>query len=233
MYRKLLIALCGAALAVLAPTASGALASGTGTKVSVRVEGLNKTLLAPKRVHAPSSGSITKGGTPAGKCPATSAAGALDVATKHNWTGTYNAKYSDLEITKILGEAHSFSSSNFWEIFVNNVAASTGVCGITLHKGDQLLFAAVPDKGTEYPLGDSVPKSVKVGHTLKIKVVGYDAAGKSKPLGSATVEIGSATVKTNTHGVARIKPTKTGKLVVQASKAGYIRAAPVSVHVTP
>ena len=45
--------------------------------VSVRVEGPTRTLLETKTVTAPSTGSITLGGTPKGQCPADSAAGAL------------------------------------------------------------------------------------------------------------------------------------------------------------
>ena len=39
------------------------------TKVSFRVEGASKTLLPAKTVTVPTSGSITKGGTPKGSLP--------------------------------------------------------------------------------------------------------------------------------------------------------------------
>src|SRR5439155_1094799 len=80
-----LIALCGATIAVFAVTPAAPLAA-AGTNVTVRVEGAKKTLL-PATSASTHSGWITKAGTPTGKCPASSAAGALDVATSHNWGG--------------------------------------------------------------------------------------------------------------------------------------------------
>ncbi len=79
------IALAGVSLALVAGAPAAALAA--GTTVSVRVEGLTRTLLATKVVHT-HSGSITKGGTPSRRLSATTAAGALDVATRHRWSGT-------------------------------------------------------------------------------------------------------------------------------------------------
>ncbi len=226
MYRKLLFALCGAALAVVAPSAFAAKSAPT---VTVRVEGLKKTLLAPKAVST-TGAAVTKGGH---SCTGSSGAGALNRATHGHWSGKW---FSGLgfEAYTILGETDQYTTTkSYWELFVNNIASSVGMCGVALHKGDQLMFAAVPDTPTEYPLRDSAPKTVKVGDTLKVKVVSFTPAGKAKPQAGATVKIGSTTVKTNKHGVARFKPTKSGKLTVQASEKGWIRAAPLSVTVTP
>jgi len=228
MHRKLLIALCGAVLALAALFASGGFAAAAGTSVVVRVEGLKKTLLAPKRVKT-TGPAVSKDGH---SCSGSSGAGALNRGTHGHWSGKWFSGLG-IEVYTILGETNEYSTTHsYWEVFVNNVA-SLGVCSITLHKGDQLLLAAVPDTGTEYPLGESAPKTVKVGHMLKVKVVGYGASGKAKPLAGATVKLGSKTVKTNSHGVASLKPTKAGKLIVQASDKGWIRAAPLSVRVTP
>jgi len=233
MNRKFVVAVCAAVLACAAVPVSGALGAGSnGTSVTVRVEGLKKTLLAPKLVKAPTAGSITKGGAPAGACPAASGAGALDVATKHKWNGKYSQSVKDIFITKILGDSES-GTKFFWSIYVNNVASSTGACGIKLHKGDQLLFAVVPATGTTFPLGLKAPASVKVLHKLKVTVLAYDAKGKTKPLAGATVEAGKLTGTTNKHGVVRLKPTKTGKVVIVARDKGYVRAAPLTVTVTP
>ena len=158
MLRGALV-IAAVAVPVAFASAAGASSSGSPATVSVRVEGLTKTLLVPTTVTT-HTGSITKGGTPAGTCPATSAAGALDVATHHHWAGYYDTKYEDLEVIGILGESHSFTSKDYWEVFVDNVAAQAGICGLKLHKGEQLLFAAVPDNGpTEYPLGARVAES--------------------------------------------------------------------------
>jgi hypothetical protein len=203
----------------------------TGPAVTVRVEGLKRTLLSPTVIHA-HSGSITKFGAPAGKCPAASAQGALDVATHHDWGGSWSTTYAEYEILSILGETHSFSSKDYWEIFVDNVAASSGACQLTLHSGEQLLFAAVPDSPTTYPLALEAPTSAKVGHTATVKVVYFNGRGKAKPLSGATVSVAGHSVKTNGHGTVRLTPSHAGTFVLRAEHAGYVRAAPVTVHVS-
>ena len=60
-----------AAVLVLALSAP---ALGANSAISVRVEGAKRTLLPATAAHA-ESGSITKGGTPAGTCPGSSATG--------------------------------------------------------------------------------------------------------------------------------------------------------------
>jgi hypothetical protein len=136
MNFKTLIALLGAI--VLALTASGAaLAAGSGPSVSVQVKTMTKTLLTATGVHG-EQGSISKGGTPKGKCSGATAAGALDAATHGKWTAKWYAKYNDIFVTSILG-VHP-TGSQFWEIVVNGKAASTGACEIKLHAGQKLLF---------------------------------------------------------------------------------------------
>ena len=238
MYPKKLLAVGGATLMLAAlPAAAGA------TNVTVRVEGHNKALLAPRTVHV-RSGWITRYGAPRGKCPASSAQGALDAATSHRWRGTWTTQFGpEYEVTSILGETHSFSSKYYWEIFTNNVAATAGGCEIKLHRGETLLFAAVPQSVvTQYPLGVSVPSRVIAGRPFDVKVVYYNAKGKARPLANAKVTLGGisaepvphggVTAKTNAKGIARVTESHAGLMDVTASKAGsskvgYIRAAPV------
>src|ERR1700733_462517 len=98
------VAALASALAITGP----ALGAGTGSGVTVRVEGLKHTLLQASVAHT-EPGSITKGGTPKGSCPGTSGAGYLDSATHHNWKGTYSSGLG-VEITSVLGETHTFSA---------------------------------------------------------------------------------------------------------------------------
>ena len=136
MNRKAVTALVGAF--VLALAVSGvALAAGSGPAVSVQVKTLSKTILRATGVHG-KKGSITKGKTPKGKCPGTSAAGALDAATHGKWTGKYSASLHEIFITSILGVKPP--AKDFWEIVVNGKPASTGACEIKLHAGEHLLF---------------------------------------------------------------------------------------------
>ena len=133
--------------AAAAGTAAAASLAFAGTApITVRVEGVKHELLPPTVVHE-HAGSLTRFGAPSGKCSDDSAAGALDSATHHNWQGTWESSFGDYEITSILGETHTFSSSkDYWEVFVNNIAAQTGACEIKLKPGEQILFAAVPQK---------------------------------------------------------------------------------------
>jgi hypothetical protein len=224
-----LLAVTSAAVLAPAGLASKPRQSSSGPKVTVRVEGLKKTRLLPTLASG-RSGWITKGGTPKGQCPGQSAAGALDVATKGNWTGSWSAKYQALSVIGILGEKHAFTSHNYWSIWVNNKYASSGACGITLKKGEQLLFAAEPDSTTWYPTGLSTPHSATKGHPFTVKLVGYPASGK-KPLAGVTITgNGISPAKTNHRGVATITAGHSGVLVLRASPKKYIRSEAI-VHV--
>jgi hypothetical protein len=222
-------------VAVVVPGASAgvalALSSGSPATVTVRVEGLKRTLLAPSQVKT-HTGSITRSGTPKGACPSTSAAGALDGATHHQWSGSYTKSYG-LEVVSVLGESHPFTpAKDYWEVFVNNVAAQSGVCTLSLHPGDQVLFAAVPDTGpTEYPVAVKLPGRAVAGHALTAKVTYYDVKGKAKPLAGATVSGIGASAKTSKNGTVSLTPSKDGSFVVKASKGGYIRSMPTLVKV--
>ncbi|MDQ6820210.1 MAG: hypothetical protein M3076_07715 [Actinomycetota bacterium] len=231
MHRKHLVALCGAILAVSSfGTAVALAAPGTATTVTVRVEGRTHSLLGPRSVQLPASGWITKGGAPSGKCPAASAQGALDAATRGNWSGKWFGSLSSYEIFTILRD-HESGKHSFWEIFVNNVAASAGACGITPKPSDQLLFAVVPIKPTEYPTAIHGPSNALVGAPFKVHVVYFNAAGKAKPLAKAHVTGGGFNLVTNRYGSVTINPKNAGTLVLRTSPAGYVRSTPLTVHV--
>lgn len=228
MPARRMFALVGAILALT--LTSAAVASAAGTTVTVRVEGLTRTLLAPVAVHT-HSGTITTGGTPAGACPSTSAAGALDLATHHRFNGTYGS--FGLSVTQILGETHPFTPpSYYWSVWVDNRYAPAGVCALKLHRGEQLLFAAVPDKGSEYPIVITAPGRATAGQPFKLHVFYYSAKGAAKPLAGAAVRGAGPKAVTNGHGVLSITAQHTGRLTFGASEHGYIRAAPVTVRVS-
>src|SRR5690348_15650574 len=232
MFHRSIIVLAVAAVvgALGLRPASTASAAASGPKVAIRIEGAKRTLLRSTRLKAPGRGWITKFGAPKGRCPAESAAGALNVATHGAWRGTWSGKYRDYLITKILGDTESGAKS-YWEILVNNVAASTGACEIKLHAGERLLFAAVPLTGTGYPLVIRAPKTATVGAPLKIRVDFINGHGKAVSLAGATVRGGGAHAKTNAKGTAVLRPERRGKLSLRAHKTGYIRAAARTVEV--
>jgi uncharacterized protein DUF4430 len=127
--------------AMLAPGALGAgTGAGTGGGVTVSIKTLTKTLLRPTAEHG-KRGWITKGGTPRGKCPGNTAAGALDVATHGRWTGKYYSSVGGVFITSIMGVKPK--GSNFWELVVNGKVSSKGACSVKLAKGQRLVFKIV------------------------------------------------------------------------------------------
>jgi hypothetical protein len=140
-----LVLLGGLALAcgVVAPTAfgsdgsAGGHAAAAGPTVTVQIKTQTKTLLRPTATRG-ERGWITKGGTPRGKCSGSSGAGALDAATHGRWTGKYYASVGGIFVTSILGVRPT--GSDYWGIYVNNKASSTGICAVKLHAGERLLF---------------------------------------------------------------------------------------------
>lgn len=227
MKIRRLLALVGAFAALGLITAAGTLAAAPAASlagapaVSVRVEGLNRTLLAATTVR-PGTGSITRGGTPPGACPVASGAGALDAATHHNWKGTYSSGLG-IEVTSILGETHTFTSPYYWSLLVDNRYASTGVCGLKLHPGEQILLAAVPQKGaTKDPIVISAPSRAAVGHPFRVQVFIQGAKGRT-PLAGAVVAVGAKHGPTNRQGYISLAPSRAGRFTIVVSHRGDIR----------
>ena len=136
MPRKTIASLVGA-LVIALLACSVALAAGSGPAVTVKIKSPSRILLKRTTVHG-EKGWITKGGTPRGKCPGKSAAGALDAATHGKWKGKYYASLSNIFVTSILGVKPSGSS--FWELVVNGKPSSKGICSVKLHPGERILF---------------------------------------------------------------------------------------------
>ena len=200
MYRTKTLAAGSALLAsVTALTLAGAAIAGSHAQaLTVRIEGKSTTLLAARTV-ALSGGQLTRGGH---SCPSDSGAGALNRATKGSWSGSWSTSYSDWEVTKILGETDSYDATkSYWEVFVNDVPASSGICAIKLRAGERILFAAVGANETPGdPLGLKLPSSAQAGKPFTAKVVYYNAKGRAYPLAGATVAFAGRTVKTNARG---------------------------------
>jgi hypothetical protein len=209
----------GGVAAVLA-LALSAPALGAKSGVTVRVEGLKRTLLPATVAHA-ESGSITKGGTPAGTCPGSSGAGYFDSATHHRWSGSYSSGLG-VEVTNVLGETHTFSAKGFyWGIWVNNKFASVGLCDLKLKPGDQLLLAPAPGSGTAYPIILRAPAHAMAGVPFTVKAT-YIKKGPAVPLAGVKVTNGAAV--TNKRGIATVTVGKTGKVTLVATLKGDIRA---------
>jgi hypothetical protein len=227
MKRIGILAAAGIPVAVAAVLAAPAL--GAGSKVSFRVEGATKTLLPATTVAVPTSGSITKGGTPKGSCPeAGTAAGAFNAATHGDWTGK---DFSfGIEVNSILGESVN-NRSRYWELFDNNHVANAGICDLKVKGGDQLLFASVPTRGKQYPIVLKTPSKATVGKPFEVKAFYYrGASAATTPIPG--VSFSGVKGTTNVKGVATVTATKAGKLSLVGSKLGEIRSAAAAVVVS-
>lgn len=220
MQHKHVLSAAAVALSLSATfTAPSAIAAGKAPKVSIRVEGLTKTLVATEQLQTKSD-TITRGGHP---IVGTTALGALNLATNGRWTGSWSAQYSEWSVIGILGESHPFTSKDFWAVYVNNTQATTGAGDVSLKAGEQVVFAALPDSDyNESLLGAKAPQKVTAHHAFKLALVDYNAKGKPVPLRGATLKFDGKTVKA--HGpTAKITPKRAGTLTIRVSKAGYVR----------
>jgi hypothetical protein len=227
MKRIGILAAAGVPVAVAAVLAAPAL--GAGAKVSFRVEGASKTLLPATTVAVPTSGSITKGGTPKGSCPeAGTAAGAFNVATHGDWTGK---DFSfGIEVNSILGESVN-NRSRYWELFDNDHVANAGICDLKVKRGDQLLFASVPTRGKQYPIVLTAPSKATVGKPFQVKAFYYrGASAATTPIPG--VSFSGVKGTTNVQGAATVTASKAGKLSLVGSKLGEIRSAAATVVVS-
>jgi hypothetical protein len=236
--------LTGAPLAAGLTIASTALASGSAPAVTVRVEGATKTLLQPTTVSAPTSGSLTKGGTPSGTCPADSAAGALNLATHGRWAGSYY-KGLGIDVSTILGTTLSYSKGSYWGFYVNDRLAPKGICDTKLVKGESLLFAPVPAKGkAPRPIVVKAPRTATVGRPFDLRVFTYTGQGDATaPLPSWHVDWSSARAhgakpkvtesKTAPKGEVRftVSGVSSATLTFVVSAKGAIRSAATTVKV--
>lgn len=220
MKHRQFAALGGVAAAVVLASTAPALGAGSG--VTVRVEGLKHTLLPATAAHN-ESGSITKGGTPKGSCPGSSAAGYLDSATRHRWGGTYSSGLG-IEVTNVLGETHKFSAKGYyWGLWVNDKFASAGLCDLKVKPGDQLLLAPAPGSGTTYPLMLTAPAKATAGRAFSVKATYFKSTkGKAKALKG--VKVTDAAGVTSSAGSASVSVSKPGKVTLVATLKGYIRA---------
>ena len=176
--------------------------------MSVRIEGRTSTLLAPTVVHT-HSGSITKGGAAKGSCPASTAAGALDAATRGRWQGKIFSGTPGIFVASIFGVKPA--GNFYWTVFVDNRTAQAGVCGLKLHKGEQLLFAVTD--GSQFPIVLSGPARAGVGRPFELKAIYYKPTPK-RPAGVATplagAHVGGAI--TNRHGTVTLTAHHAGRL---------------------
>jgi hypothetical protein len=213
----------GAVCLALSVLASAAVAAGPAT-VTVRVEGASTTLLPPTQVTTTTE-PVVKDGNPEHACTGTSAAGALQLATAGNWSGTWFTGFG-YSVETIEGESHSFSSPAFWTIWLDNKPASA-FCEAELSSGDSLLL--FPECSGECPAGPSplgieAPAVAEVGQPVKVTVTSYaNPSGAPSASDGATVAYEGTNVITDASGHATLTFARAGQAVVKVTAPDSIR----------
>jgi hypothetical protein len=221
---------------------AGAPAALAGVPVTVRVEGLNQTLLPPTQVTTDAATSVVKDGNKEHSCSGLTAAGALEFATAGNWGGEWFEGFHGYSVETILGETHAFepaaAANYFWSFWLDNKAASTGICEGELQAGQSVLF--FPECFSETgacpappnPLGVSAPAVAQRGAPIAATVTSYDnAGGAASPAVGAVVSGGGASATTDSAGHATLAIPQTGNIQLQVTAPGSVRTeTTVCVH---
>jgi len=228
------LALAGV-LATQSPANAAKTATGPVPGVTVRVEGLTKTLLPPTTVTL-ESGSVSKGAA-ADSCSALSALGALQDATHGGWNGSWSSSYKEYYVTSILGANYPSTADYYWAFWINDKPASLGACGVDPAKGSSILFFPQYDgksKSIVAPnvLGIGAPASALVGKPFTVVVTSYaNSNGKATPAVGALVSAGSASATAGSGGKASLAVSKTGKIEIKVTAAHSLRdEATVCIH---
>jgi hypothetical protein len=231
------------ALSLLATLAlAGAPAALAGVPVTVRVEGLNQTLLPPTQVTTDATASVVKDGDNEHSCSGLTAAGALERATAGSWGGEWFTSFHEYAVETILGETHAFepaaAANYFWSFWLDNKASSVGICKGDLQAGESILF--FPECFSETgacpappnPLGVSAPAVAQRGAPVSVTVTSYDnVSGVASPAAGATVAGGGASASTDALGHATLAIPQAGSIQLQVTAPGSVRTeATVCVH---
>jgi hypothetical protein len=200
--------------------------AGTPATVTVRVLGpapAYQALTPPVEVTT-TMAPVTKNG---GDCSGTSAGGALELATKGDWEGTWSAKYSDYEVISIDSLSFPFEESSpanyYWSFWRDNLFEEVGICEAELEGNDQVLFvpscygASCPPAPTGL-LGIQAPADAEVGKPTLITVERYNAKGEPSPLAGATVSgAGASSAATDAEGHTTLTFSGDGTYTLRAT----------------
>lgn len=238
MPHRLLAVLIGGLLLALAVPAFAAAAP---ANVTLRVEGSSQTLV-PRTPLRTVDQAVNKDGVAGHDCPGTSAAGALEVGTAGDWSGTF---FSGLGYTveRVKGESHVFPEPDFFELWINNRSQAVGICSAELQEGDDvLIFPARCDVGPPpdfacqnppvLPLGLSVPATVAPGAPFNVSVVSFASDGTPSPVAGAAIEGADAPATTDAAGVAVVSLAAGGPRSLKATRTGNARSAAQAVCAT-
>jgi hypothetical protein len=198
--------------------------AGSPAKVSVRVEGLTRTLV---------STTVTTNRTPVIKdgtnsCTGTSAAGALELATGGKWKASW---FDGLGYALDSVDGVKPAGFDYWMLWINGRSSMTGLCDSELQAGDTVLEfichdAAAPDYSCKNrPLALIGPRGkVQAGTPTAIKVVTLNDDGSTVPASGATVSGGVRSVRADARGRAQVV-LPAGQSALQATRDGDVPSA--------
>ncbi|HEX3509663.1 MAG TPA: hypothetical protein VHT27_01055 [Solirubrobacteraceae bacterium] len=227
------------ACASLVPAAVAGAAEGAPATVTVRVEGPSSTLL-PATTVTTNSAPVVKDGNSADSCAGTSAAGALELATKGSWSGNW---YSGLgySVETIEGQAFPFTQPFYWTFWLDNKPSTIGICEAQLSSGDSILFfpecfseTAGECPAPANPLAIEGPASAETGMPVTFSVLSYpNAGGAAAPGTGATVSDPGehSSAATDSAGRASLTFATAGVHTVDVSAPGSVRSeTTICVH---
>ncbi len=236
------LALCACALLLLL-LAGGVLAQSVyaaeAPTATVRVEGVNTTLIPPTQVTL-SGSPVVKDGKPEDSCSITSALGALQLASGGNWSGPWSTKFQQYSIYAIDGETHEFEEGSkanyFWSFWLNDKEAEVGACEAQLNPGDRVLFfpscyGEQCPTPAPLPLEAEAPPSANVGEPIQVSVRRFTSAGVSSEVSGASVVGGGAGALTEAQGRATLTFSHAGETMLLVNAPDSIRTeTSVCVH---
>lgn len=216
--------------------AACAQAAGPAT-VSVRVVGSENQSVLPLTQVTTNETPVVNDSNPEHSCAGTSAAGALQLATAGKWGGTwFSGSPPGYLVESIQGQ--SAPTHDYWDFWLDNKEASTGVCGAELSDGDSILFFPECYEACSTPapnvLAIEVPATVEVKTPVTVTVLSYpNAGGPPGPAEGVTVEGGgdSNAPPTNAQGQTTLVFAGDGKYTIQAIGTGEPPTIPAEAFV--
>jgi len=191
--------------------------AGAPPAVFVRVEGARSTLLSQTLIQTKATSKV-KGEV----CSGTTAAGALELATRGNWRAKWFSSLDDFEAMTILGE--SPAATDYWALWINGRFSDTGACSTRLHAGDhELWFDCLADASgvcSNNPLALRVPSVVRAHKPVKVRVTHLDGSGGAVPAAGAAIKGSGIVAVTGPEGSATFVPKQAGVLRLHAAKSG-------------
>lgn len=222
---RILPVLAGALLSLYVLIGAGSAQAAGPATVTVRVIGSSGQSLLPLTQVTTTAAPVVKDGKPEDSCTGTSAAGALELATKGDWSGAWNKSFG-YGVETIEGVSYPFTQPDFWTFWLDNKSSEVGVCGAELSQGDSVLFfvSCFSEKAGECPPAPNVlaieaPSTAEVGKPTTVTILSYpNAGGEPTPAAGVTVVGGGDTNArpTNAQGQTTLIFAGDGKYTIDA-----------------